>query len=114
MIGVDVRDDVAPAVIDDVFAWFARVDELFALIGRAVPIVVVGQHDRNDLHEAHGAAAPHARATIGFATTGPSRRRRAASATAVRSCTAAAGSTSSHIEGTERWTRAGLSRRRPQ
>jgi len=29
MIGVDVRDDVAPAVIDDVFAWFARVDELF-------------------------------------------------------------------------------------
>lgn len=30
MIGLDVREDVAPAVIDDVFAWFVRVDDLFS------------------------------------------------------------------------------------
>lgn len=30
IIGVDVRDAVEPALIDDVFAWFRRVDDLFS------------------------------------------------------------------------------------
>ena len=30
VIGVDVRDPVEPALIDDVFAWFRRVDDLFS------------------------------------------------------------------------------------
>jgi thiamine biosynthesis lipoprotein len=29
-ITADVRDDVAPALLDEVFAWFERVDELFS------------------------------------------------------------------------------------
>jgi FAD:protein FMN transferase len=30
VIGVDVRDPVEPALIDDVFAWFQQVDDLFS------------------------------------------------------------------------------------
>jgi len=29
-VGVDIGDDVGPAVVEEVFAWFARVDELFS------------------------------------------------------------------------------------
>ncbi|MFN8036832.1 MAG: FAD:protein FMN transferase [Acidimicrobiia bacterium] len=30
VIGIDVRDDVDPALVDDAYAWFARVDDLFS------------------------------------------------------------------------------------
>ena len=59
VIGVDVRDPIDPRVVDDVFAWFGRVDDLFSTWRADTEICRIG---RGELDAA--AASPEVREVL--------------------------------------------------